>query len=79
MASTAHGAQSRAPVGRILVIDDEQRIVNFVRRGLEAEGLTVDVALEARMASVSVEHPYDLVILDLVMPGLGGPTSSGGC
>ena len=30
--------------GRVLLVDDEQRIVNFVRRGLEAEGLEVDTA-----------------------------------
>ena len=45
LAPTAHGAnRATAPVGRVLMIDDEQRILNFVRRGLEAEGLEVDEA-----------------------------------
>jgi DNA-binding response OmpR family regulator len=56
-----------------LLVDDEQRIVNFVRRGLEAEGLIVDVALDGKEGlQLAIEHAYDLVILDLVMPGPGG-------
>ena len=62
-----------APARRILLVDDEQRIVNFVRRGLEAEGFIVDVALDGKEGlQLSLEHVYDLVILDLVMPGPGG-------
>ena len=41
------GSSNRGPPalsGRVLLVDDEQRIVNFVRRGLEAEGLEVDTA-----------------------------------
>jgi DNA-binding response OmpR family regulator len=56
-----------------LLVDDEPRIVDFVRRGLEAEGFEVDTARDGegglRLASV---HHYDLVVLDLVMPGLDG-------
>jgi DNA-binding response OmpR family regulator len=59
--------------GRILLVDDEPRIVNFVRRGLQAEGFEVDTAEDGeaglRLASA---RRYDLVILDLVMPGLDG-------
>jgi DNA-binding response OmpR family regulator len=59
--------------GRVLVIDDEARIVQFVRRSLEAEGLEVDPARDGeegvRLCST---RAYDLVILDLVMPGLDG-------
>ena len=73
MASTAHGAQSRAPAGRVLLIDDEQRILNFVRRGLEAEGLEVDEARSGHEGlTLALARPYDLVILDLVMPGIDG-------
>ena len=60
---------------RILLIDDEPRILNFVRRGLEAEGMTVDTAGggdEGLLLALS--RSYDLVILDLVMPGLDGDT-----
>jgi two-component system, OmpR family, copper resistance phosphate regulon response regulator CusR len=59
--------------GRILVIDDEARIVQFVRRSLEAEGLEVDPARDGEEGvRLCATHAYDLVILDLVMPGLDG-------
>ncbi len=57
----------------ILLIDDEQRISDFVRRGLEAEGLEVDEARSGQEGlNLALSRPYDLVILDLVMPGLDG-------
>ena len=66
-------AEQQVPLGRILLVDDEERIVNFVRRGLEAEGMAVDVAVEGEEGlRLALAHPYDLVILDLVMPGPGG-------
>jgi two-component system copper resistance phosphate regulon response regulator CusR len=58
---------------RVLLIEDEKKVADFVARGLRAENLAVDVAYEGLtgwdMASV---HPYDLVILDLMLPGLSG-------
>src|SRR6266545_745389 len=56
-------------VGRILLVDDEPRILDFVRRGLQAEGFSVDVASVGEEGlRMAVSQPYDLVILDLVMP-----------
>ena len=58
-----------------MIIDDEPRIVNFVRRGLQAEGLDVEPALEGEEGlRLALTGSYDLVILDLVMPGLDGQT-----
>jgi DNA-binding response OmpR family regulator len=58
---------------RILVIEDEPRILAFLARGLEAEGFLVDGARDGaagvRRAS---ECRYDLVILDLLLPKLDG-------
>ena len=62
-----------APIGRILVIDDEQRILNFVRRGLEAEGMAVDIARDGVDGlRLALSSTYDLVVLDLVMPDVDG-------
>jgi DNA-binding response OmpR family regulator len=71
---SAHGSVPEpAPAGRVLLIDDEPRILNFVRRGLEAEGLDVDATRDAREGlDLALSRSYDLVILDLVMPGLDG-------
>ena len=60
--------------GTVLVIDDEERILTFVRRGLEAEGFAVDQARDGREGlRLALTRSFDLVILDLVMPGLAGP------
>jgi DNA-binding response OmpR family regulator len=57
----------------VLLVDDEQRIVNFVRRGLEAEGLEVDPAGGGEEGlRLALSRSYDLVILDLVMPDMDG-------
>jgi DNA-binding response OmpR family regulator len=66
------GSRAR-PKGRILVIDDEDRILDFVARGLRGEGYEVDVADEATEGlDAALGQRYDLVILDLLMPGLPG-------
>jgi two-component system copper resistance phosphate regulon response regulator CusR len=58
---------------RILVIEDEPRILAFVSRGLEAEGFTVDAAGDgADGLRQAVLEDYDLVVLDLLLPRLDG-------
>ncbi|HYY78801.1 MAG TPA: response regulator transcription factor [Actinomycetes bacterium] len=60
---------------RILVVDDEHRILRFVARGLQAEGFEVDSAdngAEALRRALATD--YDLVVLDLLMPGMDGAT-----
>ena len=60
---------------RILVIEDEPRILAFLARGLEAEGFSVDGAPDGRAGIARAAHGgYDLVILDLLLPGLDGLT-----
>jgi DNA-binding response OmpR family regulator len=58
---------------RILVVEDEARILAFLRRGLEAEGYTVVAADNGRdgLALASTGR-WDLVVLDLLLPGLSG-------
>jgi two-component system copper resistance phosphate regulon response regulator CusR len=58
---------------RILVIEDEPRILAFVSRGLEAEGFTVDAAGDGPDGlRRAVLGNYDLVVLDLLLPRLDG-------
>jgi DNA-binding response OmpR family regulator len=58
---------------RILVIEDEPRILAFVTRGLEAEGFTVDAAGDGHdgLRRAALEE-YDLVVLDLLLPRIDG-------
>ena len=73
MSSAERSTGELAPLGRILVIDDEQRILNFVRRGLEAEGMAVECARDGEEGlGLALASPFDLIVLDLVMPGLDG-------
>jgi len=58
---------------RVLVIDDEQRIASFVTRALTAHGLDTDAATDAERArDLAVDGGHDLVVLDLLMPGVSG-------
>jgi DNA-binding response OmpR family regulator len=58
---------------RVLVVDDEVRLADGVRRGLEAEGWAVDVANDGVDGLwLAREFRYDAIVLDLMMPGLSG-------
>ncbi len=58
---------------RVLVVDDDKPVANFIRRSLEAEQYAVDVARDGEEARFLAEVcDYDLVILDLGLPRLDG-------
>jgi two-component system, OmpR family, copper resistance phosphate regulon response regulator CusR len=58
---------------RILVIEDEPRILSFISRGLEAEGFSVDGECDGVGGlKRALRGGYDLVVLDLLLPGLDG-------
>lgn len=58
---------------RILVIEDEERISNFICRGLEEEGYTVEIAVDGQMGlEKSRAGGFDLVVLDLMLPKISG-------
>ena len=58
---------------RILVIEDEPRILGFLTVGLEAEGFAVDGAENGVSGlALALSEPYELVVLDLQLPQLDG-------
>jgi two-component system OmpR family response regulator len=58
---------------RVLVVEDEKRLAAGLRRGLEAEGFAVDVALDGSDGLwMAREHPYDAIVLDILLPGTNG-------
>jgi len=58
---------------RVLVIEDEDRILDFLRRGLTYEGYRVDTAADGPTGmALARETPPDVVILDWMLPGLDG-------
>jgi DNA-binding response OmpR family regulator len=58
---------------RILVVEDEKKVARFLEKGLREEGYSVDVALDGDDGLVkALVHEYDLLILDVMMPGRSG-------
>ena len=58
---------------RILLVEDDLRIVDFVRRGLKAEGYAVEVARNGQEAiSLGMEGRFQAIILDLGLPDIHG-------
>ena len=58
---------------KILVVDDEKLIVKGISFSLQADGMEVDAAYDGESALQKIrEKSYDLVILDLMLPGMDG-------
>ncbi|HET7737793.1 MAG TPA: response regulator transcription factor [Tepidiformaceae bacterium] len=58
---------------RILLVDDEKRLVAALKRGLEGEGFAVDVALTGTDGQwMAEQNPYDTIVLDIMLPGRDG-------
>jgi two-component system copper resistance phosphate regulon response regulator CusR len=58
---------------RILVVEDERKVAEMVARGLKAERYAVDVAADGDAGWAMVNtYRYDLILLDLLLPGMGG-------
>ena len=57
----------------VLLVDDEERVLSALRRGLRRESITVETARNGREAlEWLAENPVDLVISDQKMPGMSG-------
>jgi heavy metal response regulator len=58
---------------RILIIEDEKKIADFLKRGLKEEGYSVDIANDGEEGHfLATTQEYDLVILDLMLPKIDG-------
>ena len=69
----ARGYDSNVTPQTVLVVDDEEAIAEAVRARLESEGYRVVVAADGAQALDSAERePPDLVVLDLMLPGMDG-------
>jgi DNA-binding response OmpR family regulator len=60
-------------VVKILLVEDDKKIATVVKRGLDAEGFTVDVAFDGENGLwLATEGSYDLILLDIMLPGRNG-------
>jgi DNA-binding response OmpR family regulator len=61
------------PIMRILVVEDEHKIANSVKKGLEQENFAVDVAYSGNDGyDLAATEDYDVIVLDLMLPGMDG-------
>ena len=58
---------------RILIIEDEKKVANFIKKGLEEEHYAVDNAYDGEAGLYMTEaNEYDLIVLDLMIPKIDG-------
>lgn len=58
---------------RVLIVEDDQRLVSYLKKSLEAEGLSVDVAFDGNVAlDKALAQSYDVITLDIMLPELNG-------
>ncbi|HEX9871075.1 MAG TPA: response regulator transcription factor [Candidatus Tectomicrobia bacterium] len=58
---------------RILVVEDEQKVASFIKKGLEEEGYAVDVAADGEEGlALGLARVHDLIVLDIRLPKLDG-------
>lgn len=57
----------------ILLVEDEPKVADFIRKGLKEQLYNVEVAYDGHFGEkLALENEYDLVILDLILPGING-------
>ena len=60
---------------KILVVEDEKKVASFIKRGLEEEGFSVDLAHDGEEGLFMAEtNPYNLILMDLMLPKKDGLT-----
>jgi DNA-binding response OmpR family regulator len=72
-ARTGDATVGAVAAARVLVVEDEPGIVDFVRRGLQATGFAVEVALDGIEGErLALGESFDAIVLDLMLPGRSG-------
>ncbi|WP_019987892.1 response regulator transcription factor [Rudanella lutea] len=62
-----------APIARLLVVEDEVKVATFIKKGLETQSYSVDVAYDGREGKrLFSSDAYDLIVLDVNLPFLSG-------
>lgn len=57
----------------ILIIEDEQRIAELIKKGLEEQGYTATVAYDGEMGKkLAIGNDYDIIITDIILPKING-------
>ena len=60
-------------MSRILIVEDEEAISNLIRMSLQKAGYSCEQAMDGESAADRIaEHTYDLVLLDIMLPGMNG-------
>jgi two-component system copper resistance phosphate regulon response regulator CusR len=58
---------------KILIVEDEQKTADYLRKGLTEQGCAVDVAHDGIDGQhLAIEHDYDVIVLDAMLPGIDG-------
>jgi len=58
---------------RILIVEDERKVAQFLKKGFQSEAFAVDIAPDgAEGIRLALSAPYDAIILDLMLPKVGG-------
>ena len=75
LTSTSASVPDLAPAGRrrVLIVEDEQELARLVKRHLEVNGCEARIASDGESAlHAADERPFDLVLLDIMLPGIDG-------
>jgi two-component system, OmpR family, copper resistance phosphate regulon response regulator CusR len=63
------------PMIRVLIVEDDKKVARFIQKGLSAEGFDVEVAEDGDTGlQLATERSYDVISLDVMMPGMDGLT-----
>src|ERR1017187_8542393 len=58
---------------KILLVEDEQKVASFIKKGLEEQTYIVDLAYDGLMGKkLALSNEYDTIILDVILPSISG-------